>query len=87
MTKKYLTLKDLRDIVLDCEDYSDDTPVLLAYSVYDKAKGLPTDVDDLYDHKTLDSFYRLIPEEFIEEGMPSHKKDGAIELILSGLIE
>lgn len=87
MTKTYMTLKDLRDIILDCEDCSDDTPVLLADSMYEPAKGLPTDVDDLYNHKTLDSFYRLVPSEFIEEGMPSHEKDGAIELILSGVME
>lgn len=73
----YLTLKDLRTIVADCSEYSDDMPVLIATKEID-TQDIP---DTIYSHRLADNF-RYVPAEYVERFMPAHEKDGAIEIIL-----
>ena len=79
---KYLTLKDLRTIVADCSEYSDDTPVLIATKEIE-TQDMP---DAIYSHRLADNF-RYVPAEYVERYMPAHEKNGAIELILMGASE
>ena len=79
-----MTLKELKEAVEDAyaNGCADDMPVVFAHKKTYEAQ-MP-EIDDFYEHTKIDAFYRLVPSEFLEDGMPEHE-DGALELIADGL--